>query len=851
MIRFFAISTFVLSLGTAAVQAQNPVSREPHIGYAYPAGGRVGTKSRVVLGGQYIRSASDVEVSGDGVTAKIVKKLGNTTKFKSEQRDMLVEKFRALWKKRLDELSPADRKKLEAFAKRYNMYLRKRRKPASKSKAKSKDTKPNPNPNAKPTAKKVKRKYKPKFPENPFLVGMEDADARELLNILSVLVDFQSRWQKNRQLAEAVVLEVEIAPDAALGDREIRLKTKGGVWTNPVVFQVGTYPETKELEPNSNQYQMDGLAFLDGSPPAAPVVFNGQIFPGDVDRLRFRAKKGGRLVVRVASRRLVPYLADAVPGWCQAVVSVLDSKGKELAYADDYRFDPDPVLFFEVPKDGTYQIEIRDAIYRGREDFVYRVSVAESPFVTSVFPLGGRAGTAASAEIAGWNLPVHSVSFDTSPGGGWIRKTSVVGSDGALSNVVKYAVDDLPEMVEDDSANDAPGAEKVALPVIVNGRIDRPKDRDRFSFHGAKGGKVAFEVAARRLGSPLDSLVKLYGPDGELLAWNDDHSIKRGFLHKNPEGLLTHHADSYLLAELPEDGEYVVQISDAQSHGGKAFAYRLRISRPKPDFDLMVSPSSVHLRPGGSAPLTLRLIRRDGFDGEVRLAFSGAKGFSLVPSVIPAGTDDIGVVLTAGPKVPGNRDFHPSISGVAKLDGELSARSAVPADNVMQAFLYRHLVPAADLVVSTMKGKAYFTGARELDLYKSSADGAAAERITLDNPLILMPGGSASVSIKIPKKLAPKLKTIRFVLENPPKGLSCGKVSLEKDFISFVVSADPKAKPMDAVETLIVSTIKEFTPKPKPGKKAKKRVWALGYYFAVPYRISKGESYAEGDSRKN
>jgi hypothetical protein len=48
-------------------------------------------------------------------------------------------------------------------------------------------------------------------------------------------------------------------------------------------------------------------------------------------------------------------------------------------------------LHFSVPKGGEYTIEIRDALYRGREDFVYRIAIGELPFVTSAFPLGGRA----------------------------------------------------------------------------------------------------------------------------------------------------------------------------------------------------------------------------------------------------------------------------------------------------------------------------------------------------------------------------------------------------------------------------------------------------------------------------
>ena len=37
-------------------------------------------------------------------------------------------------------------------------------------------------------------------------------------------------------------------------------------------------------------------------------------------------------------------------------------------------------------------IEIKDAIYRGRPDFVYRITLGELPYITGVFPLGAPAG---------------------------------------------------------------------------------------------------------------------------------------------------------------------------------------------------------------------------------------------------------------------------------------------------------------------------------------------------------------------------------------------------------------------------------------------------------------------------
>ena len=45
-------------------------------------------------------------------------------------------------------------------------------------------------------------------------------------------------------------------------------------------------------------------------------------------------------------------------------------------------------LTTKTGRDGRYTVQIRDALHRGREDFVYRLTLGEIPFVTSVFPLG-------------------------------------------------------------------------------------------------------------------------------------------------------------------------------------------------------------------------------------------------------------------------------------------------------------------------------------------------------------------------------------------------------------------------------------------------------------------------------
>ena len=202
-------------------------------------------------------------------------------------------------------------------------------------------------------------------------------------------------------MADTVTLKITIAPDAEPGERELRLGTPAAL-SQPLVFCVGQLPEFDKPEPLRRQpiaarqrprnANVQKAAAPVESRIHLPCVVNGQIMPGGVDRYRFQARKGQRLVIAATARELIPYLADAVPGWFQAVLSLYDSQGHEVAYADHFRFHPDPVLLYEVPKDGEYVLQIRDSIYRGREDFVYRITAGELPFITGIFPLGGPAG---------------------------------------------------------------------------------------------------------------------------------------------------------------------------------------------------------------------------------------------------------------------------------------------------------------------------------------------------------------------------------------------------------------------------------------------------------------------------
>ena len=207
-----------------------------------------------------------------------------------------------------------------------------------------------------------------------------------------------------------------------------------------------------------------------------PCTLNGQIASGEVNRYRFEARKGQRLVISTQARQLIPYIADAVPGWFQPVLALYDANGKEVAYDDDYRFKPDPVILYEVPKDGEYVLAIYDAIYRGREDFVYRITIGELPFVTSIFPLGGRAGEPVKVEMKGWNLEKAELTLPPSDAGPGIYSDRRLQQRGLVSNRVPFALDTLPECFEKEPNDDPAHAQKVKLP-DHHQRAHRPPGR--------------------------------------------------------------------------------------------------------------------------------------------------------------------------------------------------------------------------------------------------------------------------------------------------------------------------------------------------------------------------------------
>ncbi|MFA5191249.1 MAG: hypothetical protein WC740_11005 [Verrucomicrobiia bacterium] len=639
-------------LGIAGVVAMAPsawAQTRPYIGFAYPAGGQQGTTFQVKLGGQGLDGVNGVVVSGPGVTARVVEDCRATN---NQDRQLLDEQLRDLRK--------------------------------AKAMAASTMT-----PSATGEGKTA---------------AVQDEATRRLIMRIEKIFRENVNTPASRALARIVYVEVAIAPDAPPGERELRLVTRRGGASNPLVFYVGQLAEYCRKPMKTADYQVLGKEYLAlrkrpnneiEDRVAIPCTVNGQIASGELNRYRFEARKGQQLVITTLARQLIPYLADAVPGWFQPVLTLYDANGRELAYDDDYRFKPDPIIVYRIPRDGEYVLVINDAIFRGREDFVYRITIGETPFITSIFPLGGRVGEPTSIKMKGLHLGGAALALPAKDAESGIHQV-VANKGGFISNPVPFALDTLPEIFDKEPNNTPARAQKVTLPVIVNGHIDKVDDWDVFEFTGNAGDSVVAEVYARRLDSPVDSVIKLTDTRGQLLAFSDD----REYLGA---GINTHHADSYFMARLPADGTYYVHIGDTGRKGGREYGYRLRISAPQHDFALRVVASSTSVRQKSSATLSVYASRKDGFDGPIKITLKDPPiGFTPYP-VILLSTQNITRLsfktdlITKGP-------MNITVIGSAMIGDKEITHTAVPAEDRMQAFLWRHLVPAQDLKVLVYDG---------------------------------------------------------------------------------------------------------------------------------------------------
>jgi hypothetical protein len=145
-----------------------------------------------------------------------------------------------------------------------------------------------------------------------------------------------------------------------------------------------------------------------------------------------------------------------------------------------------------------------------------------------------------------------------------------VKTPGGLSNILLFSIGAFPEFTEEESRegalpNQNDSIEKAqtipSSPLTLTGTLQGP-ERDVYRLQVKAGERRVFEVDARRAGSAIDPVIRVFDAGGRLAARSED------------DPLLS--LDARLDMTFPKEGDYYVEIHDARFSTQAQNYYRLK-----------------------------------------------------------------------------------------------------------------------------------------------------------------------------------------------------------------------------------------------------------------------------------
>lgn len=421
-------------------------------------------------------------------------------------------------------------------------------------------------------------------------------------------------------MATSTAFVVEPKADLAPGVYPIRIETPSGI-SNVLLFTVGSFPEQIEEEskpyspPNRND-NIEHAEVIDRT----PVTVNGTLRGPDRDVYRINGKAGERRVFEVEARRS----GSAI----DPVIRVLDASGKQLALSEDTPSTGlDARLDFTFPKDGLYYVEVHDARFSRQAQNFYRLKIGQYSYADNIFPIGGRRGESVPVTFSGGNLSADmkgTVDLHSLPEH---KALTTVAAPNSPALPFLFAVSDLPEVIEP--------TEPVAVPSVINGRLSKPGEIDRYKIGAKPGDHLLLEVQARELGtSRLEAILTAYDSAGKKIDSAGDKPLPEDVFAV--QGTSRTSNDPFLNVTVPAgSSEITVSIEDLAERGGVHYPYRIVVRRAAEDFQLSLVSPYVNIPAGGSAAVVVAADRR-GFNGPIQLTIPDLpNGIHVAGGIIP------------------------------------------------------------------------------------------------------------------------------------------------------------------------------------------------------------------------
>ncbi|MFP6770648.1 MAG: PPC domain-containing protein, partial [Planctomycetaceae bacterium] len=380
-------------------------------------------------------------------------------------------------------------------------------------------------------------------------------------------------------------------------------------------------------------------------------VVNGVLAKSrDVDSFQVLLKKGQTLVASMTANTRLGSPMDGL-------IQVVSARGFVLAQDDD-SLGLDPFITWTARKDGEYYVRVfafpsktnSSIQLAGGPEFVYRLTITTAPYVDFTIPSAFTGKAPRELQVIGWNLEKSQKTWTVNAE---TRGVSDQYFQTGWSNTISLKRVPHSSQVESEP-NGRTKPQVVELPVTISGTIGAARDRDVFSFEAKKGQALRISVESRRLGFPLDPVIRISDDKGKQLAETDTRSAQT--------------IDESITWTAPSQGRFLAEVRDLFDHGGSRYSYRLTIEPVRAEVSATVEKDRWELA-DKSLSIKLTVSRSGGFNKPVRFEAvelpAGVIAKPVTSEVKGATAKAVMLVLSRKPDAPARG------SGVLRIVGRV------------------------------------------------------------------------------------------------------------------------------------------------------------------------------------
>lgn len=508
--------------------------------------------------------------------------------------------------------------------------------------------------------------------------------------------------------------KVRISETCSLQNQPFRVLAEHG-FSDMRAIRVTPFPVLKEGVDAKSSSQNESIDLQNG------VTVAGVLESGDIDRYQIDLKKGQVLSAEVEAVRLGYELLDTV-------LAITGPDGTQLVRCDDDAlFQQDPVASIVAPESGRYVVSLHESNYGGGQTSHYALHLGSFARPGVAFPAGGAYGQTIQIELLApdGTASQHVVRLPSEGKADGFEMILEGESGQSLPTPLPFRLSSLRSALEQEP-NQRPDevTQAIRFPGAIDGIISSPGDVDLYRLQIADTDElVCIEAFADRVGSPIDTMLRVFNAQGQLIASNDDRGSHDSRIEFNSRG----------------ETEFLVEVSDKLKAGQANGVYRLECTPVEPQLttflprpDRVSQESQSIAIPVGNRVMKRVAIRRDYVEGEVSLQFTSLP-VGVRTSLLSVPDDQFWVpaVLEADPDAPVG-------GGLAELVGTNDSDEGRVVGNFEQT---------VDLVHSTADQLFNSVTVNRLPV---AVTAAIPFRVVLETPQSSLPaGGRLKVSVKI------------------------------------------------------------------------------------------------------